>query len=75
MADVEAPGTWATFHGTGGDWVGVEQRLRVLEAVNDAYVVVAGDDGRQFALMVAHGWWSDPDGPLPAVLLTAPPGA
>jgi len=72
MGDVQAPGTWATFHGTGGDFVGVEQRLRVLEAVNDAYVVVATDDGGQFTMPMAHGWWSDAEGPLPAPLPTAP---
>lgn len=73
MADVQAPGTWATFHGTGGDFVGVQQRFRVLEAIDDVWVVAVPDgSSRQVWLPMADGWWSDAEGALPAVLPTSP---
>lgn len=76
MADVQTPGVWATFHGTSGEWVGVEQRFRVLEAIDHDWVVAVPDgDSRQVFLPMGDGWWSDAQGALPAVLPTAPPEA
>ena len=74
MADVQAPGVLATFHGTGGDFVGVEQRFRVLEAIDDRWVVAIPEGmSEQIAIPMRDGWWSDSEGRLPAVLPTAPP--
>lgn len=81
MAEVEAPGVWATFHSDGAQ-IGEAPptRVRVLEVVNHGgddpdYVILESEQGLQYAEYVSDGWFSDPTGPLPATLRTAPLGA
>lgn len=70
MGEVQAPGVWATYHAADGSG---SLRLRVLEVVDPApYVIVADEHGVQTAMGTDTGWWSDPDGTLPALLPTAP---
>jgi hypothetical protein len=82
MADVQAPGVWATFHSDGAA-VGEAPptRVRVLEVVNTDpddprpdYVIVASEQGHQYQIPLADGWFDDAAGPLPATLRAAPPG-
>ena len=80
MAEVDAPGVWATFHADGAQ-IGEAPptRVRVLEVVNTDenvadpdYVVVESEAGRQYTIALGDGWFSDAHGFLPAPLRTAP---
>lgn len=80
MADVQAPGVWATFHSDGAQ-IGEAPpvRVRVLEVVSTDdddpqpdYVIVATEQGHQYQIALQDGWFSDPVGTLPAPLRTAP---
>lgn len=80
MADVQAPGVWATFHHVSPLLDNAPPvRVKVLEVVNTDqddpnpdYVWVESESGLQYAMYLADGWFSDPDGILPAALPTAP---